>query len=131
MTDDPVQRLPLKLNHLFYDEYPFDKFTPYLKGRGFLMSTAFAKDAIGIAKDFPLLRTEDYAVTGMLAAKLKVTPAGFKQHSVTDLIDAPWEDTQKMTTAICKGKDSVLFSGKLTAPKVLLIHATLMSCPAA
>ncbi|OQV12133.1 putative UDP-GalNAc:beta-1,3-N-acetylgalactosaminyltransferase 1 [Hypsibius exemplaris] len=121
VADDAVQRIPLRLDHLFYDEYPFDKFKPYLKGYGLLMGMNFVKGAIGIAKDFPLLRTDDFAVTGMLSAKLKIPPVGFKRAgAVADLNDAPWEDTQKMVALICEQKKSVLFGSKLTAPKFLL-----------
>ena len=128
VSKDLVQRVPLKLDYLFYDEYPYDKYTPYLKGFGFLMSFEVAKNAIGIAKDFPLLRADDYSITGLLAEKLKITPYGFKEHPVTPLTDAPWEDTKTMSKMICDKKTSSMFGSRLSAPQMLFIQATLANC---
>ena len=128
VSNDIVQRVPFKLDYLFYDEYPYDKFTPYLRGFGFLMGFEVAKNAIGIAKDFPLLRSDDYSITGLLPEKLKVKPHGFQKHPATALTDVPWENTKILSQIICSKKESTIFGGKLNAPQMLFVQATLANC---
>lgn len=121
-----VPRIPLKLEYLFYDEYPFDVFPTYLKGFGLLMNMDFAKQAVAAGKDFPLLRTGDFLISGILAAKLKTTPHSFQKHGVASVRG---EDiAEGHVSGLCEKKESVVFGERLTAPAMLMIDATLRTC---
>ncbi|XP_055352125.1 uncharacterized protein LOC129598311, partial [Paramacrobiotus metropolitanus] len=129
-----VERNPLFLQHLFYDEYPFDSLPTHLRGFGYLLSRDFAKQAVAVAKDFPLMRTDDLLVSAILANKLKVAPHAFQKGQRVYALgrgQLTQPDTRKVKEEVCREKrDTLVFGGKLDAPEMLLLHEYLLSCPA-